>query len=159
MAYGSGMALPKPAKRPPKPRRGIRRLPARAHVGRVKGGEAMARRREVEREADKLASQVALFGGPRCCRCHARQAVHPHHMVSRRYRALRWNPDNLAPLCAGCHLVVGYDSEENRALAISRVGAGRWEAWQGLKNCGARTDPALAIVALRARLEELRRDA
>jgi 5-methylcytosine-specific restriction endonuclease McrA len=39
----------------------------------------------------------------RCLNCSTRSGLQCAHLVSRRYRAVRWDPDNAVALCFRCH--------------------------------------------------------
>lgn len=142
------MSFPKPVResRTPKPLKRGRRKRSRVP-------EALARHRALEQQADRLWSLLVRAKSPRCVRCHVKPVTDPHHLVSRRYRALRWELDNGAPLCRACHCDVGEDGHENRLLAQRLVGAERWETWQQFK-LYAKADPSIAVVALQALVRE-----
>lgn len=82
---------PKPARRGPKPKRRIRR---------------QAKRKAKLHDADRLFSlYIRARDGWACRRCGS--VVNPQcaHVISRTYRAIRWNPDNAVCLCRGCHVM------------------------------------------------------
>ena len=137
--------FPKPERRARKPRRPIPRVFAGGKRSRVP--EALRRHRALEEQADRLWSLIVRATSPLCVRCRCKPVTDPHHLVSRRYRALRWELDNGAPLCRACHCDVGEDGHENRLLAQQLVGAERWEAWQQYKRLG-KVDPSIAVVML-----------
>ena len=115
--------------------------------------EAFQRYRDVVKRADKLWSMLVLSRGM-CQRCRVKPAVHPHHLVSRRYHATRWDLVNGAALCAGCHHLVTIDSHENGLLALSLVGSALWE-WLNVAKRELKTDPSLALVAMEAEAKRL----
>jgi hypothetical protein len=145
------LRFPRPARRGRKPRRPIPRVHAGGKRSRVP--EPLLRHRKLEELADALWSLIVRSTSPLCVRCRRRPVTDPHHLVSRRYRALRWELDNGAPLCRACHCDVGEDGHENRLLAHDLVGPERWDAWQQYKRIG-RADPSLAVVALRYEVEK-----
>ena len=51
---------------------------------------------------DKLVSLKVRSKG-RCERCGRKDTLQPAHIVSRNNRTLRWDLNNIACLCAGCH--------------------------------------------------------
>jgi 5-methylcytosine-specific restriction endonuclease McrA len=53
--------------------------------------------------ADTLFSLMVRERDGRCLNCSARSGLQCAHLVSRRYRAVRWNPDNAVALCFRCH--------------------------------------------------------
>lgn len=128
------LAQPKPTKRSRSRRR---RMPA-----------GLERFRDHVKEADKLWSLIVRSRSGLCQRCFLRLGHDAHHLVSRRYKQCRWLLDNSAYLCRGCHMLVGQDGEENRALAIKLIGAERWEQLNIAKACRANVDPVAARVVL-----------
>lgn len=57
------------------------------------------------RELDAIARQeVMQRDGERCIRCGSIGNLQWAHVLSRRHKSMRWNPDNAMCLCAGCHL-------------------------------------------------------
>lgn len=110
--------------------------------------EALKRHRKLEKLADGLWALIVRNRTPLCVRCRVRPVAHADHLVSRRYRATRWDLTNGAPLCAGCHRLVTSDTHEHVRLAVEYAGAERWEQLNVAKHCG-KADPASAIVALR----------
>ena len=88
--------IPKPLRRPRKPRRAIRKK---------------AKRKAKLHDADKLFSQyIRGRDGWQCQRCGSIFSPQCAHLVSRRYRAVRWAAENATTLCQKCHLKMTYDS-------------------------------------------------
>lgn len=86
---------------------------------RVKGrtSKHRARRKAKLRDADKLFSLfIRNRDGWACRKCGSVQNIQCAHIVSRRYRATRWSPDNAIALCARDHVKFTYRPLE-------------WEAW------------------------------
>jgi hypothetical protein len=80
---------PKPPKRARKAKRPLRRK---------------AKRKAKLRDADKLFSEyIRKRDGWACRSCGAPWRIQCAHIVSRRYRAVRWNPENALALCSKCH--------------------------------------------------------
>ena len=101
--------IPKPQRRAKQPRQPIR--------SRGKAGSRTSRRRKLRtaklHDADRLFS---LFIRTRddwqckaCGRGQAQAVMQCAHIVSRRYRAVRWFPLNAVCLCAACHVSYTYD--------------------------------------------------
>ena len=108
------MALPKPEPRGPKPRKRIPKV-------RAKGKRREVRRRKERKaklkDADRMFSRfIRDRDGNTCRACGSILAPQCAHIVSRRYRATRWSPDNAVCLCAKDHLRFTFNP-----LA--------WEAW------------------------------
>jgi hypothetical protein len=80
-----------------------------------------------------------------------------HHLFVRNLWPTRWVVENGALLSKGCHQRIHSDQDEWRELAIRLMGGvGGYEMFRMLAHSPRKVDPALAIVALRARLDELR---
>ena len=86
------------------------------------------------RQADKLFSLIVRSKQ----RCEYHWAIEPPmpypdlacsgplqcaHVVSRRYRSVRWSEDNAMPLCAGAHVAMTHDPLRWEAFVIGRMGA------------------------------------
>lgn len=85
------MIQPKPAKRSPKPRKRIR---------------SKSKRRMKLHDADRLFSQyVRNRDGWACVRCGSPLNPQCAHLISRIYRAIRFNVKNATTLCRGCHVM------------------------------------------------------
>ena len=54
---------------------------------------------------DRMAKDLAMHRADgRCEKCGTNERLQCHHIITRRILSLRWEPDNLLILCAGCHL-------------------------------------------------------
>lgn len=146
MTAFASVRLAKPAKRGPKPRRPIARRGA--HRGQRKPG-ALVEHGALVLRADRLWALIVRAKSPLCVYCHTRPTAQADHLVSRRYRATRWNTEIGAPLCAGCHRMLTSDSYEHAALGARLLGAGRWQLLNAAKDRG-KVDVRLAIIALEA---------
>lgn len=142
------MSQPKPEKRGPKPRKAIPRVWAGGKRCRVP--EPLRRFAELEKQADRLWSLIVRSRDGACERCHTRPVAHPHHLIFRsRSKRTRWLIQNGAAICAGCHLAVHRDSEDNIALAVKLLGREGWDNLNEMKFMGPKPDPAMAVVLLR----------
>ena len=84
------MTLAKPLKRARKAKRPLRRK---------------AKRKAKLQDADALFSQyVRKRDGWACKVCGSPDRIQCGHIVSRRYRAVRWAPTNAVALCSRCHM-------------------------------------------------------
>lgn len=96
------MTLAKPAKRGPKPKRRIR---------------AKSKRKAKLHDADRLFSlYIRNRDGWQCRACGSPFNVQCGHIISRRYRAIRFSPQNAVALCAKHHVYFTHRPIE-------------WEAW------------------------------
>ena len=74
---------------------------------------------------DPLFAKVVRLSGS-CTACLSHDRIQCAHIVSRRYRATRWDRDNAMPLCAKCHTYYTHRPLEWEAWVVSRIGEGRW---------------------------------
>ena len=103
------LAQPKPERRSAKPPKPIRR--------KAKAGSRTSRRRKARKarcqDADRLFSEFIRTRDDWQCRAcgktTAQAVMQCAHVVSRRYRAVRWNPHNAVCLCSGCHVKFTHD--------------------------------------------------
>jgi hypothetical protein len=51
---------------------------------------------------------------------------HPHHLISRRYRSVRWEPDNLVKICNRCHYKAHQHPLWAERMAIELIGEHRF---------------------------------
>lgn len=91
----------------PKPTREARAPRPLKRSGRK--GKRTSRRRKQRKarlhDADRLFSQyVRGRDGWACVRCHSPFSPQCAHLISRSYRAIRWNPENATTLCQSCHV-------------------------------------------------------
>jgi 5-methylcytosine-specific restriction endonuclease McrA len=85
----AGRAQPKP----------LKRVKAKKRI------RAKSKRKMKLHDADKLFSQyIRTRDGWQCRICGGIESIQCGHLVSRRYRALRWNPDNAIAICAKDHV-------------------------------------------------------
>lgn len=95
-------------------------------------------RKNLSKMADQMFSQKVRESGP-CAAQGYRSELYIHdrcsgvvqcaHVIGRRYRSVRWDPDNAVPLCAGAHLYFTSRPEEWRQF-IEELYPGRYaEMW------------------------------
>lgn len=71
------------------------------------------------------------------------------HLVSRRYRAVRWMPENSVGMCAGHHRFFTDRPLEFEAWIVDRMGAEAWAALKARALEGPRVDVADVIAAFK----------
>jgi len=140
------IALPKPERRGPKPRK---RIPRNARIRH----SSLSRHAKLEKQADDLWALIIRSRAERCVRCRIRPVAQADHLVTRTHRGTRWDLRNGAPLCAGCHQRVTSDTDEHVRLAIGYLGAELWQHLNVSKHM-KRIDPSLAIIALQHVVKE-----
>ena len=70
--------------------------------------------------------------------------LHCHHgVVGRRYRNTRYEEDNCACVCVGCHWFLGDFPQINTAFFLKRIGSDRMEQLQILARSGGKIDMEL----------------
>ena len=60
-------------------------------------------RKKLEKKADDLFSQLIRSKG-KCERCGSKDFLQTAHLISRRYKQVRWDLTNALCLCRGCHV-------------------------------------------------------
>jgi hypothetical protein len=73
------------------------------------------------READKLFSLKIRSTG-HCERCGSTFMLQCAHIVSRRYKQVRWNFNNALCLCSGCHVYFTHHPLEWEIWVIDQIG-------------------------------------
>jgi hypothetical protein len=76
------------------------------------------------------------------------------HIVSRRYLALRWSPNNAVTLCAGCHTRFTNDPLRWELWVDDHLGQGTWEQ---LRDIAVAVTPRPDYEQIIAKLERLQR--
>ena len=68
-----------------------------------------------------------------CERCHKKyspptMALHCSHFWGRARKSVRFDPENAASICHGCHVFLTSYPEEHRAWFLKRLGQNRYDA-------------------------------
>lgn len=122
--------LPKPPKRPRKPRRPIRRK---------------SKRKAKLHDADKLFSEyIRGRDGWACRRCGSPYSPQCAHILSRRYRSVRWSPENAVCLCQKCHMKFTHDPLAWEDWCEERF-PGRLEVLKGIVRAGSQREDYEAL--------------
>ncbi len=86
------------------------------------------RQKQIKR-LDKMASEIVRKravqrsgGCDRCKKYHDWQGLQCAHFVSRVKFSVRWDLDNMAGLCGGCHMFIDRDPEAKEALFTELLG-------------------------------------
>jgi 5-methylcytosine-specific restriction endonuclease McrA len=126
MAYsggGGGMAR---RKRPRCPIRRCRRAPLPSAVA---AGLGLCRTHLVQQADAAFSARVRAVG--RCQHCGSSGALQCAHIVSRRYLATRWDPQNAVALCPRCHVYYTHRPVEWEVWIDARRPTGA--SWQELR--------------------------
>ena len=78
-------------------------------------------RKKLEKKADKLFADKVKSKG-RCEKCKSRDYLQCAHIISRRYKQVRWDLDNAVTLCRGCHVYFTHHPIEWEDWVINRMG-------------------------------------
>ena len=82
--------------------------------------------------------------------------LHCHHgVVGRRYRNTRYEKDNCAVVCVGCHWFLGDFPQINTAFFLKRIGSDRMEQLQIIARSGHKPDLELIKSELTEKLKRL----
>jgi hypothetical protein len=107
--------------------------------------------RQKVKDADDLWRQIiyAKAKNGQCARCGRKRPLQACHNISRRYLSTRHDPDNGAPCCAGCHIVMTADHEKHLAFFVNYLGEETYERIR-LRSIGrSKTDMDLVLMSLR----------
>ena len=78
-------------------------------------------------KADRLFSLYVRQRDGKCRRCHkSDRTLQCHHLISRTYRKVRFEPDNGVALCFGCHKYLTHRPLDNDDFAVAMIGEQRW---------------------------------
>ena len=82
--------------------------------------------------------------------------LHCHHgVVGRRYRNTRYEEDNCACVCVGCHWFLGDFPQIDTAFFLKRIGSDRMEQLENLARSGNKPDLELIKKELTEKLKEM----
>lgn len=81
-------------------------------------------RTHAKRETDRLFSLYIRNRDRKCRNCMATEALQAAHVVSRRYMATRWDPDNCITLDRRCHLRQTHNPLEGEVMFDRILGKG-----------------------------------
>lgn len=98
--------------------------------------------RHAVRLADALFGAAVRAAGS-CARCGSRVNLQCAHVISRRYRAVRWRLENAVCLCARCHIYFSHRPLEWEVWVKERNGARQYES---LKRRALTGDPRRELV-------------
>lgn len=87
-------------------------------------------RRSLEKRADQVFSLWIRNRDGKCRGCGTTKHLQCAHIVSRRYRAVRWTPSNAVALCRGCHMFFTMRPLEWDVWVVKNIGA---TVYAGLK--------------------------
>ena len=110
-------------------------------------------------KADKLFSlYIRDRANWRCERCHAQYqyptaSLHCSHFWSRRCKSVRFDEDNAAALCFGCHNYFSSMPQEHRDFFMKRLGTRNFNLLTMRRNNLQRIDESLIVLGLKPLLK------
>ena len=78
-------------------------------------------RKKLEAKADKLFADIIKSEG-KCERCGSRDYLQTAHIISRRYKQVRWDLDNAVCLCRGDHVYFTHHPLEWEEWVVDKIG-------------------------------------
>lgn len=112
-------------------------------------------------KADKLFSLLVRTLADWCCeRCGGRYepptaSLQCSHFHSRAKRSVRFDRENAAALCVGCHMFFTGNPEEHRKFFVKRLGQARYDRLTVRANTPQRVDEHAIATALTLELAEM----
>lgn len=87
----------------------------------------MTKSRAILKTADTLFSKFIRQRDGACRRCGSSDAsLQCHHLLTRTYRKIRFDPRNGVAVCYGCHKYLTHRPLENEDFAVSILGEETW---------------------------------
>ena len=76
------------------------------------------------------------------------------HFVSRNVKSVRWDEDNAAGLCGGCHMYLEHNPHEHQAWFLSHLGEERYDLLQGRRRATGKPDRNALAIYYKTKLKE-----
>ena len=77
------------------------------------------------------------------------------HLLGRWKKSIRWDEENAAGVCGGCHMVLDRDHQEKENFIISHLGPERYDLLKGRERIPGMPDRAAIGLYLKAQIEEM----
>lgn len=112
-------------------------------------------------KADKLFSDyIRIRDKWTCQRCHTKYepptaALHCSHWWGRGNKSVRFNPDNAAAICYGCHRYLGSNPTEHNEFFLKRLGQEKYDQMNRLARIPMKVDEDLICIGLKKLIEDL----
>lgn len=116
---------------------------------------------------DLFSKYVRLMSGGYCKRCWLMGSSNAYkgygylqtaHCVNREIHATRWEYDNVAPLCAGCHFHLDNNHEKKHEFFIEILGKKRYDEIIAQGKPGGKPDRERIKATLKERIKLLEDD-
>jgi len=95
---------------------------------------AKTKQQKLRDKADKLLTPLIKAMHPRCLLCNNVTEVAHHHVHKSKSNALRYELDNLIPLCHHCHRVLHHNESYWASKIVSIKGLEWFERLEKIKN-------------------------
>ena len=105
--------------------------------------------------ADELARAYVLARDDDTCRRCGATGCDWAHIFSRRYKLIRWNPDNSMALCRGCHMWQTQNPIEGDIFFSEQIGAAHMAELRVMATANEKPDPHFWIAYFELYAEEL----
>jgi hypothetical protein len=115
-------------------------------------------------KADALFSDLMrLKGNYTCERCFVRYepptaSIQLSHFFGRGGKSTRFDPENVAILCFGCHQHLGSNPETHRAFFLKKLGQKKYDALVLRAHIPAKVNEKLLAIAFKAELENMKHE-
>jgi len=112
-------------------------------------------------KADKLFSLYirhrAQFTCERCLTYYQppTSALHCSHFHGRSKKSVRWDKDNAAAICYGCHRYLGSHPVEHAQFFLKRLGRAKFDALNLRADIPQKVDETLIVLGLQQDLEDM----
>ena len=77
------------------------------------------------------------------------------HFIGRTAHSVRWDLDNAAGLCGGCHTYLDSRSREKEEFIVAQIGEQGYDLLIGRERMNIKADKQLLLLYLKNKLEEL----
>lgn len=112
--------------------------------------------------ADKWFSDyIRLKAGYQCERCKkiyekGDNRLHNSHFHSRRNRSVRFDPENVAALCFGCHRAFTENPHEHSEFFVKRLGREKYDALARRARIPQKVDESLIVLWCKAEIAKIK---
>ncbi len=104
---------------------------------------------------DVLFSQVIRLRDKVCQRCGGSNSLQCSHFYGRAKKSVRWDEDNAAALCFGCHQYLGSHPLEHVEWFKARLGEQKFDLLQGRARIPYKPDREALGIYLEAKKKKL----
>lgn len=84
---------------------------------------------KMDRDLLKLWAEVVKTRDGKCLKCGATEDLHAHHLISRRKKNVRYEPDNGITLCYRCHFYWWHSKDPFISIEVVKWFESQWYKW------------------------------